>query len=134
MAQLIPVEGELIHADEVGLDELYHYGVKGMKWGKRKIKYESRRKKTKRLNAELATMDDKQLQDRLNRLRNEEAYRQLNGVKPRNNPIRESVRNKTNEAVASTLTQPVKMALTAGMTYATKVAIDSYRNRKVSDL
>lgn len=36
--QLIYIDGELYHADDFSEEELVHYGVKGMKWGKRKSK------------------------------------------------------------------------------------------------
>lgn len=36
--QLVYIDGELYHADDFTDEELAHYGVKGMKWGRRKLK------------------------------------------------------------------------------------------------
>lgn len=37
---ILTADGQIYHADYYN-DELYHYGVKGMKWGKRKARYET---------------------------------------------------------------------------------------------
>lgn len=36
MSNLIYIDGELYHAEDFSTEELLHYGVKGMKWGKRR--------------------------------------------------------------------------------------------------
>lgn len=36
--QLVYIDGELYHADDFTSEELAHYGVKGMKWGRRKLR------------------------------------------------------------------------------------------------
>lgn len=116
-------------------DYLAHYGVKGMKWGVRRNKskalfnYESKRKKRKRVNEELSKMDDVQLQQRLNRMRNEQAYRELSGVG--SSKYGESMKGKVREAISSEATKPVKQlagyAVAAGTAYALKYAQDHMR-------
>lgn len=36
MSNLIYIDGELYHAEDFSTEELLHYGVPGMKWGKRR--------------------------------------------------------------------------------------------------
>lgn len=40
--QLVYIDGELYHADDFSDEELAHYGVKGMKWGRRKLRQKNR--------------------------------------------------------------------------------------------
>lgn len=103
---------------------LSHYGVKGMKWGKRKASGVAKRprSKKKRINEELKNLDDKELQNRLNRMRNEEAYRQLSGVKGKS-LTRAAVENKLREGASNAATSAVTSVMTAGATAATMYAM-----------
>lgn len=42
MSNLIYIDGELYHAEDFSTEELLHYGVPGMKWGKRKAAKQER--------------------------------------------------------------------------------------------
>ena len=71
-------------------DFLEHYGVPGMKWGKRKNRSSSsdssnvkpaRTKKTKPVKADVKKMSDKELRDKINRMQMEQQYAKLTGTK-----------------------------------------------------
>lgn len=84
------------------LNEIYHYGILGMKWGVRRFqnedgtlttlgkdRYKSSRADVGSANTprkkKVSEMSDKELQDAVNRLRNEQTYAQLTA--PKKNPI-----------------------------------------------
>lgn len=119
------------HEVELGLDYLEHYGVKGMKWGKRKARYKKGVKKLRRaatkprtkrakerakVEKELSRLSDRELQERLNRLRNEDAYRQLKGASKRRSAFRDSVGNKLREGASQAVTNGATAVMTAGAT------------------
>lgn len=112
-----------------GEQYLAHYGVPGMKWGKRKKSSGTKppRSKKKRINEELKNLDDKELQNRLNRMRNEDAYRQLKGVKDKSQ-TRAAVENKLREGASNAATNAVTTVMTAGATAAT-----IYAMKKISE-
>lgn len=60
-------------------DELYHFGVKGMKWGRRKVKTQKDSPKQKRQQKikEMSKMSDDQLRKAINRLQMERQYSEL---------------------------------------------------------
>lgn len=117
------------HACSTGEAYLAHYGVPGMKWGKRKKSSGAKapRSKKKRINEELKNLDDKELQNRLNRMRNEEAYRQLSGVNGKSR-TREAVENKLREGASNAATSAVTSVMTAGAT-----AVTIYAMKKISE-
>lgn len=78
---------EMLHCDDSMfdniMDDLTHHGVKGMKWGKRK----KRPKKLSKADAmakdllDAKRMDQRELQERVNKLRLEHEYVRLNSTK-----------------------------------------------------
>ena len=112
------------HRMVVGEEYLSHYGVPGMKWGKRKSS--SKREKKSRVENDLKNLSDKQLQERLNRMRNEDAYRQMSGVGKKTR-FRESVENKIREGASQAVTSGVTTLMADGAT-----AVTIYAANKIS--
>lgn len=61
-------------------DELYHYGVLGMKWGKRRSEAELARARKSRAKNDAKTLSDDELRKRVNRLQLEQQYSKLTGT------------------------------------------------------
>lgn len=102
-----------------GSDILAHYGVKGMKWGirrgrvrKSKPKKMSNKELRRKLDNELKGMTDQQLQQRLNRMRNEDAFRQMSGVRTRS--FRQNVSNKIQDGAAQGIANIPSKAVAVG--------------------
>ena len=108
-------------------DSLLHYGVPGMKWGRRKSGksassvlsvgkiHVSNRAKAKKVNDDMKKMSDQELQQRINRLRNEDAYRQLVGVKPASKTVAGQLKKQAVDNVKNALTGSVKSAAGAAI-------------------
>ena len=104
------VGGELYHSSDFTEDELAHFGVKGMKWGKRKSRprvKNSRKNNAEALNRKLSKMSDNEVQQYVNRLRNEQAIRELRGVTSNRTQYKEKfgtkLREKSTDRLAETL-------------------------------
>lgn len=71
-------------------DYLEHYGVKGMRWGRRKggssgsdssVTPAKKAKKVKAVKPDVKKMSDKELRDKINRMQMEQQYAKLTGTK-----------------------------------------------------
>ena len=62
-------------------DDLYHYGVIGMRWGRRRSKSQLARARAKAEKNSVKNMSDEELRKRVNRLQLEKQYSQLSPSK-----------------------------------------------------
>lgn len=60
-------------------ESLFHYGILGMKWGKRKVRKTSGSKKRKK--ESVKSLSDDELRKRINRMQMEQQYKQLSTAK-----------------------------------------------------
>lgn len=63
------------------MNELYHHGILGMKWGIRhtpeQLGHQRRSKKYPRSRKAISEMSDRELQDKINRLQKERQYKEM---------------------------------------------------------
>ena len=64
------------------MNELYHHGILGMKWGVRRTPEQLGYRKESRKRKEVSSMSDSELRDRINRLQMERQYESLSKKKP----------------------------------------------------
>ena len=115
-------DDNIAHSNQEFDDILQHFGVKGMKWGRRKARTKSGSRKSKGekitlhedyINAHsrksVKSMSDKELRDRLQRLNMEQQYERLNpskinaGMKYANKVLRAATTTATATGVALTI-------------------------------
>lgn len=106
---------------------LAHYGVKGMRWGQRKSGKRQPVTGTTRYKTPPKKLTDKELRRRIERLRNEDTYNQLNAP----------TRTRGQKAAASLIEQVGKQAVstlaTGAVVYGAKKAIDRRFGEGTSD-
>lgn len=109
------------HGAELTDDFLSHYGVLGMKWGKRKGSSGASVKKAKK-NPKASTMSDAELRTKINRLQMEKQYKQLT-TKDRSAASRfvgDIVRESAKKTVSSYVSDVMKTGVDAGIGAAKK--------------
>lgn len=108
-------------------DELYHHGIKGMKWGVRRSRaqlgYSSSPRKTKKQaqkvsskqqrRNEMKNMSDAELRSRINRIQMEKQYMQL--TEPQLSPGKKFVKDVLTNAAKQTVTNYTAKYMTKGM-------------------
>lgn len=108
-------------------DELYHHGIKGMKWGIRRSRaqlgYSSSPRKTKKQaqkvsskqqrRNEMKNMSDAELRSRINRIQMEKQYMQL--TEPQLSPGKKFVKDVLTNAAKQTVTNYTAKYMTKGM-------------------
>lgn len=100
------------------MSELHHYGVPGMKWGKRRGKSSSggSGKKNKE---DISKISDTELRQRINRIQMERQYAQLNqptinkGRKIAQDLVANAAKQIAAEAVKNAMSSAIKVAMTA---------------------
>lgn len=108
-------------------NELYHHGIKGMKWGVRRSRaqlgYSSGPRKTKKQAQKVSSkqqrkeamkkMSDAELRSRINRIQMEKQYMQL--TEPQLSPGKKFVKDVLTNAAKQTVTNYTAKYMTKGM-------------------
>ena len=115
-------------------NELYHHGVKGMKWGVRKSLVRSSSGTTRKQKTSIKDMSDDELRRKIERVRLEQQYRQLSpGTVSKGQRIAKRVMNNVIVPAAEDLgKQVVKSFMAKGVNKALSLGGDSrvYANNK----
>jgi hypothetical protein len=114
------VEDVLEQTTLVGLEFLEHYGTKGMKWGVRKRRNESKRARTfggsgKKAKDPLESLSDKELQQIVTRMNLEQNYKRLTQPKQSNTLKKVLATGATINGVIAFANSPAGKAIKAGL-------------------
>lgn len=100
-------------------DTLMHYGIKGMKWGVRRtpaqLGHKTKNTSKKQRRAEVKSMSDAELRNRINRLQMEKQYMQL--TEPEISPGKKFVKEVCNNAAKQTASTYVAQFMKKGIKY-----------------
>lgn len=98
--------------------ELYHYGIPGMKWGRRKAKYASEDHKRAHSKKKTRDMSDDELRKRINRLQMEDQYKKLS--KPKSAAVKKILTGVLIGSATAVATTYVTKYMKSGAGYAEK--------------
>ena len=98
-------------------NELYHHGIKGMKWGVRRtpaqLGHQTKKSSTSQRRAEMKKMSDTELRNRINRIQMEKQYMQLTA--PDISPGKKFVKDVLTNAAKQTVTSYVAKYMGKGV-------------------
>ena len=99
--------------------ELEHHGVKGMRWGHRKLDVSSGKngKTTKTTKTQIKRMSDSEVQSRIKRLESEKKLSKLS--KEDSNPTKQFIKSVMSDSGKRVLTTVATNAMLGGVRYAT---------------
>lgn len=107
-------------------DELYHYGVLGMKWGARKASIKSKNtKRTEKRKNEIKSLSNDEIKKRIDRLLLEKQYTQLK------NETSNSRSNKNKDFAKSIIEISGKNIATQLTTYAMGTAVNKIAGKEI---